>query len=141
MCNFAPMKKWLFNLFLASCVLVFASFGKYDSFAQVNDAAPSGQAVYTGVSFTMADGHIKAPVVSTLSNIKITLDNYDNENKEDKPDSSKKDSASGAYFTNFYTAPVSGYYCQHCRTSLRYGEQVQNSLTSKRYLTLGVLRI
>ena len=135
------MKKWLFNLFLAGCVLVFASFGKYDTFMQANDAAPSQSAIYTGLSFTEADGHIKAPVVSTLSNIKITLDNYDNENKEDKPDSSKKDSASGAYFTNFFTAPVPGFYCQHCKNSLRYGEQVLNALTARRYITLRVLRI
>ena len=134
------MKKWLYNLFLAGCVLVFASFGKYDTFAQVNDT-PSQPAVYTGVSFTTADGHIKAPVVSTLSTVKITLDNYDNENKEDKPDSSKKDSASGAYFTNLFTTPVPGFYCQHCKNSLRYGEQVLNALTTRRYITLRVLRI
>ena len=136
------MKKWLFNLFLAGCVLVFASFGKYNGFLQEADTTASSKAaVHTALSFPAEDEHVKAPVVSMSSNIKVTLDNYENENQDNKPETSKKDAVSGAYFSKFYTASVSGYYCEHCKNSLRSVRHLFNFMSSRRYITLGVLRI
>ncbi len=135
------MKKWLFNLFLAGCVLVFASFGKYNGFLQEADTTPSKAPAHAALSFPAEDEHVKAPVVSMSSNVKITLDNYDNENQDDKPETSKKEGASGAYFTKFYTSAVSAYYCEYCKNSLRSARQIFNFISSRRYITLGVLRI
>lgn len=121
---------------------MFASFGKYNSFMQEAGTTASSKApVHTALSFPLEDEHVKAPVVSMSSNIKITLDNYENENQDNKPESSKKDTVSGAYFSKFYTAPVQDYYCACCKNSLRSVRHLFNFMSTRRYITLAVLRI